>query len=238
MTGELIGYLKKLAKIHGHPEYYVECLIVEASDKLLSSTNPWIQKKAQKRLSSLGVKFKFNSMISAVQDHEIVFQDKSTLPYDVLIWTAGVKANNIANILSGVKLEKASCLAVDDYLKILPYDNVFGVGDIIYCLDHKTTKPLPMTAMVALREAKYVAENIKRSIVKKRLKKYKSHSVGFVIPLGGKYALLESHGFKLAGIIPWALKHLISLHYWAGLLGWAKSFGFWRKGLEIYAKND
>lgn len=237
-AGELIGYIKKLSEIHGRPKNTTECIIAEASNVLMSSASAWVQKKAKKRLERLGVKFIFGNPIEKVESREIAFKNGSRVAYDVLIWTAGVRAESIAQALSGVKLERAFCLMVDEYLKILPYENVFGLGDITYCIDKTTGKALPMTAMVALREAKYVAENIKRSIFKKPLSKYKPHHTGFIIPLGGKYALLESHGIKISGILPWILKHFVALHYWIGILGWKKALVIWRKSLEIYCEND
>src|SRR3989344_166513 len=237
-AGELIGYMKKLSQIHGRPEYYAECTIVEAADTLLGSASAWVQKKARARLEKLGVKFNFKNPIKDVHDHEIVLQDGSKIPYDVLIWTAGVKAGGLTKSLLGVKFEKGLCLALDKNLRVLPYEKVFGVGDMTCCIDESTGKSLPMTASVALREAKCAAENVKRLIFKNSLKTYKPRNAGFIIPLGGKYALLESHGIRIPGIIPWALKHLVVLHYWAGILGWQKAFGLWRKSLEVYIKND
>lgn len=238
LAGEMVGYLKKLSKTHGRPEYYSECVVVEAADALLGGASRWVGGRAKKRLESLGVKFKFKSGVKAVEDGTIILEDKSKMPYDVLIWTAGVKASGLTKSLPGVKLEKNASVAVDKNLRVAPHENVFGVGDIAYSLDEETGKPLPMTASVALREAKCVAENVKRTVLKKRLKKYKPRHAGFIIPLGGRYAIFESHGIKFSGIIPWAIKQLITLHYWGALLGWRRAYGLWRKGLEVYARND
>src|SRR3989344_644043 len=238
LAGELVGYMKKLAKIHGRPEYYGECLIVEAAENLLGGAGPALQKKAKARLEKLGVKFKFKSPIHGIEGQEIILEDGSKIPYDVLVWTAGVKANSLTKLFFGVKLEKNACVAADKTLRVLPYENVFGVGDITYCVDEATGKSLPMTASVAIREAKCVAENIKRSILKKPLINYKPHQAGFIIPLGGRFALLESHGIRLSGFLPWAAKQIIALHYWATLVGWVKAFRLWKSGLEVYLEND
>ena len=236
-AGELIGFLKKLAEVHGRPKNSYECLIVEAAPSLLGSASNWIQKKAKKRLESMGIKFKFGVAAKSVSDGTLALADGTSLPYDVLIWTAGVKAGGLTDNLN-LKLAKASCLLVDEYLRIMPYENVFGVGDITYCVDEAIGKALPMVASVAIREAKYVAENILRLFSKKTPIKYKPHYAGFVIPLGGKYALFESHGIRFAGFLPWILKQLIALHYWSTLLGWRRAFQIWQKGLEIYRRND
>lgn len=237
-AGELIGYIKKLSRIHGRPEYYAECLIVEAAETLLGGAGEWIQKKAAARLQKLGGKIMFKSMIKEIRQKEIVLGDGSKIPYDLLVWTAGVKASEAVKTLEGVKFEKSSCIAVDKHFRIAPHENVFGVGDITYCVDEATGKALPMTAAVALREAKYVAENIKRAIAKKPPLAYRVTQPGFIIPLGGRYALLELYGIRLAGFLPWALKELIGLKYWTETLGLRKAWGLWKKGLEIHARND
>ncbi|QQG42410.1 MAG: FAD-dependent oxidoreductase [Candidatus Giovannonibacteria bacterium] len=245
LAGELMGYMDKLSQIHGRPRYYAECLIVEAAEALLGSASPWVQKKAKARLQKLGVKFMFKSAIKEIGQKEIILgggppagEACPKVPYDLLVWTAGVKASESVKALEGVKFEKASCVAVDKNLRIAPYENVFGVGDITYCVDEATGKSLPMTASVALREAKCVAENIKRTAARKTLLHYRVNHPGFIIPLGGKYALLELYGVRFSGFLPWFLKEFIALRYWAGLLGWQRAYGLWRKGLEIHSRND
>jgi len=237
-AGELVGFMKLLSKIHGRPEYYSECTIVEASANLLNGATISTQEAAKKRLLSLGVKVLLNFPIKSVEDKKIILQDGNMAPFDLLIWTGGARANDLAKTLAGVKLEKASCVAVDSFLRMMPYKTVFGLGDITYCMDEKTGRPMPMTASVALREAKFVAENIKRLILKKPLVPYKPHFAGLVVPLGKKYALFESHGFHLAGFLPWVLKHFISLHYFSTILDWQRAFIVWKRGIKIFTKND
>ncbi len=237
-AGELPGYLKKLAKAHGRPEYYAECTIIEGTNTLLGGAGTFVQKKALKRLSALGIKMKFNSLIKGIEEKNIILQDASKISFDVLVWTAGVKANELARPMPEVKIQKNLCVTVDPTLRIKPYENIFGVGDATYCIDEATGKSLPMTASVAIREAKYVAENIKRIILKKQPINYKPHRAGFIVPLGGRYALLDSHGFTLSGYFPWLIKQFIALHYFSTLLGWRIAFKHWKQGLKIYVLND
>ena len=93
-------------------------------------------------------------------------------------------------------------------------------------------------ASVALREAKYVARNIIRMIEKKKLVAYMPHQAGFIIPLGGNFALLESHGVRLAGKIPLYIKHFVALHYWATVIGWRRAIRLMRQGMKIFRQND
>ncbi len=223
LAGEIAGYIKKLSKIHSRPENTVFCTIVDATTSLIFGTSFWTQKKALKRLESLGVKFILGSPIKEVVNKKIVLKNELIVPFDILIWTGGVKS---------------SCEKVDDFLRIIDHKNVFGVGDTIFCLNKKSNTPFPMTASIALRQASCVAENIKNIILKKDLISRNLNSPGFIIPLGGKYAILEKGKIKIAGFLPWILKQIISLQYWISILGFIKGFKIWKNGVKIFLKND
>lgn len=238
LAGEFAGYFKKLAEIHGRPRDSYECVVVEAADKVLGQASPWLQKKTFSRLKSLGIKFKFQSPIKEVQMKDVIMQSGEKMHYDVLIWTAGVKANDIAHGLGGVKLQKASCMTVDKFLHIAPHDNVFAAGDLAYCIDEETGKSLPMTGSVAIREAASVVENIKRIILNKPQIAYKPYMAGYIIPLGGRYALLEAYGIRLAGFLPWLAKYAVAVKYWVPLVGWRKTLKIVFAGMKVYSKND
>lgn len=225
-AAELQGYLNTLSKIHGRPEHYTECLVVDFAPTLLASTSPWVQQKTKERLESLGIKVVLNTNIEKITD------------FDILVWTGGVMANSFVKNLTGIKLEKASCVVVDSYMRVLPYEDVFGVGDAIYCVNEKTGKPMPMTASMATREAKYVAKNIKRSIGKNKLLRYEPNFPGFIIPLGGKYAIFERGAFHFSGMFAWAMKYMVSLIYWISISGFRKGFVTWKMGVKMFLKND
>ena len=95
-----------------------------------------------------------------------------------------------------------------------------------------------MTVPVAIREGKYAAENIKRLILKLPLKKYKPRHIGYIIPLGGKYALFDIGFIKLAGYFPWLKKQWVEFWYWKHLVGFSKAWQINRKSVEIFTKND
>lgn len=238
LAGELVFYFHKLAEVHGRPKGSYECVVVEAADRVLGPASPWLQKKTFERLTKLGIKFKFQSPIKDVLPKEVVLQTGEKMRYDVLVWTAGVKANDLVHGLAGVELQKASCMTVDKFLHLKPYEDVFGVGDLAYCIDEKTGKSLPMTGSVAIREASTVADNIKRIIQNKPQVAYKPEFIGFIIPLGGKYALLEAYGIRIFGILAWLAKYAVAVKYWMPLVGIVKACKITFAGMKVFSKND
>ena len=215
--------------MHGRPKFYFECSIIDGSSNLLSGgTSLWAQKKAQERLLGFGVKFILGKKIKEVKKKKIILENDSVVEFDLLVWTGGVKKNTISQ----------NQLFADAYLRISPHKNVFGVGDSIYFVNEKTGAPLPMTASMAIRQAKYVSENIKRVIQKRNLKEYKPKFPGFVIPIGGKYAIFEKGFLNFSGFLPWVLKNLVALHYFKTLFGWGRAFKILRQELKIFVRND
>lgn len=238
LISELVGYTQKLAKSHAHPKSNIELIVLEAGDSVLGGTNKWIQEKAASRLKKLGVKVLTSHMIVGIEDKKVIIKDKDPISYDILIWTAGVCANQMTESLDNMKIEKGGCIAVDEYMKASLQDNVFVVGDVAHCSDSKKGRHLPMAAEVAIDQGRYVAGSIKRLLHKRRAFPYIPHEERFIIPLGKKYALASIGFIKISGFIPWILKRFIALKYFLSILPPHKAFILWVTSFKLYIKND
>lgn len=238
LAGELALFIGDLCEAHGHPPELVSLTVIEAGPTLLGPLDPWTQNKALKRLSKLGVKIMCNAMITSVQENSLTLKDGSVIPFDMMMWTAGVKASGLTHALKGVNVQKNACLTVDKFLRAMPYENVFAAGDVSYCVDEKTGRPLPMTASVAEHEADYIIDAIGRLESQKPLVPYQAYKAGFVVPLGGKYAILDFRGIRISGVVPWMVKHAIALYYWTNLIGIRRAWKLWWSGIHIFVRND
>ena len=237
-AGELAFFVKKLEEKHGRQKKSTEIIVVEASAALIGGARVWVRRAAKKRLEALGITLMLERPITKVADSSLFLQDSSAVPFDVLIWTAGVRANSFTKTCAGIQLQKNFCMCVDQYLRALPHENVFGVGDATYCINDATGTSHPMTATVALKEAEIAAYNIERLFAKKLLIAFVYTPPGFIVPLGGKYALFDSRWVKISGVLAWALKHLVALHYWVSLIGLRRGYKVWRGSMGIFIKND
>ncbi|HEY4497375.1 MAG TPA: NAD(P)/FAD-dependent oxidoreductase [Candidatus Paceibacterota bacterium] len=237
-AGELAFFVKKLEAEHGREHNFTDIVIVEASSAVMGGASTWIQRKAQRRLTSLGIRLMLERPIAGVQDSSLVLKDGTTVSFDLLVWTAGVRASGFTKTCAEVSLQKNFCLCVDQYLRTLPYENVFSVGDATYCVDDATGTSYPMTATIALKEAEIAARNIERMFGKKPLITFSYTPPGFIVPLGGKYALFDSRWIKISGVLAWMLKHMVALHYWVGLIGLRRGYKVWRSGMKIFVRND
>lgn len=243
----LASYAKQLARVHPHPASNIRITLIEAADSILRDIRPCIRKKVEKRLETLGVRSMVKSRITEVtsqtiQGEEIIIREDHplkkrssndpkeffTLPYSILIWTAGVKAHPLTESIAGAKRNIKSCLVVDDYLRVSPFENIFAIGDVAGCMSAFSDSFLPMTAQVAISQGRYVAFTLKRILHKKMMFRYHEKRSRFVIPLGPHYAIADLGPIVLTGRLGWWLKRFITWDYLTGILSFRKAFKRWR----------
>ena len=239
LAAELAVSLKKAARKRGHPVENIALTIIEATGALLGAAGPWFSEKAKKRMEALGVKVLLESPIVDVGPAEVALKEKMSVPYHLLIWTAGVRASSIAKNIKGVEIQKNHCIAVNENMHLLPHHNAFVIGDMAYCVAGRDGKPLPMTAQAAIYEAHYIARHIADKLGgKKDLEDYHPKISRFVVPLGGKYALGDFGAFKMSGMLPWMCKRYTALKYLANILPFPKAWKLWRQSSKIFMEND
>ncbi len=242
---ELVGYMRKLGRIHGHLEGQWNCIIVEAGAAIFGGASLWVQKKSQLRLQKLGVTVLLNSPIVDVWPNLLYMggpdnEKKRSLTFDLLVWTAGVKGSCMGEIIEGSTLDKKNCIGVDGTLRVSPHKNIFAIGDIASFVNPKTSKFIGMTAQNAIHEAKYVARVIQKLIADDRaaVTPYEPKFANYIIPLGGKYALLETAHFHASGVLVWALKYLVLARYLFSILPGRRALTLCLRELAIFSKND
>jgi len=237
LAGELVGYLKTLGKIHSHKQYNVKLSVVEANPGLIQGASESVQRAVEKRLRSLGIDIYLNSKITTVEQSKFYTKPNLTLSYDILIWTAGIRSNNLVDRLNGVHTEK-TCLVIDKSLRLVSYKNIFAIGDIAFCYDEEKSYQAPATAQTAVDQGKHVAKNIIRLIKNEPFLLYKPKKPKFVVPLGGKFAVGEISSLVLEGIEAWWLKRAAALGYFVSILPATKAFQIWSSGNKFFVGND
>ncbi len=238
LAGELAFALPKLAASHGHPARNIKLVLVEGAGRLLPSAAAWFGEKALGRLQKIGVEVMLESFISDVKDKKLFLKDGREIPFSLLVWTAGVKANRAAENLEGISLQKNKCVVVDKNLRAAGHENVFVIGDLAYCVAPGASGPMPMTAQTAIEQGHYVSNFLAGRLGGKREIEFHPQVSRFIVPLGGKYALAELGFMKLAGFVPWFLKRFVALKYFLSILPPSMAFKIWWRGLRIFTRND
>lgn len=237
LAGEMMGYLKKLCERYDHPWSRVRVSIVEAGKNLLPGAKGWFSSAALARLRTLEVNVLLDSPIEKYGDGQVRLAGGDIMPADLLVWTAGVRANPLMEHLSGASINK-TCLVVNEHLQLTDHPEVFGIGDNVYCFDPAKQTPVPATARRAIDQGKIAALNIVRSIKDRDLAVYEPRQPMFIVPIGGKYAIADFHGTKIVGTPAWAFKMLVGLSYFVSILPFASGVSRWWRAMVMYSSND
>jgi NADH dehydrogenase len=118
-----------------------------------------------------------------------------------VLWTAGVSPSPIVRTL-GMAADRAGRACVGRFLNVANSQGIFVVGDAAAVI--QDGRPLPGVAQVAIQQGRYVGGLIAREIGgRKPPRPFRYIDKGNLAVIGKNFAIMESGGIKLAGIVPW-----------------------------------
>ncbi len=249
LAGELKVWCGELERESGRCNLQV--MLIEGKPTVLSEFDSRIINYAMERLRALGVDILTGERIASVTKEVVTLASGRSLPYDVCIWTGGVKISSLLTSLPlateprGRPIAQAAmeCLPQTPSLKLR--SKIYGIGDSV-CFYHPVTqKPIPGVARAALSQATVAAHNIIEDIKTAETKTihpkpitYIPRNYPYVIPIGGKYAIAKLGRVYLKGFSGWVLKGLVELNYLLSVMSPFRALGVWLKGLKIFIEND
>lgn len=241
LAAEIAGHVKQIAKqcrIKGGLER-ARIKLFEAGPKILPMIPEREREIISKRLTKLGVAIMENSAIEEVGADFVKLKNGQTVNGDFVVWTAGVKANEILKSTDGLSLSEKGKAIVDDSLAAKGFQNIFAVGDIMEFIDPKTQKPVPAQAYTAIDQGRIAARNILNTVRGRPLRSYKPFSGVWVSPAGGKFAIAYlSKSLVLGGLSGWIARQVIDLRYFLSILPLKKALALFWEEIALFTKND
>ncbi len=161
VAGELIDYLR-------YKEASAKIYIVEMMPRVLPTfSTEKVSNYVAKFLSDRGIEILTETAVQEVSEHEITFKNGKKHPYDIIIWTAGIKPNSLLENLEVPKMK--GWLKTDPYLRVEGMENVFAVGDTISFESEGVRSG--QNAEEAERQGEVAVENIIKTIKNLSFKK-------------------------------------------------------------------
>lgn len=171
---------------------HLDITLIQGPSILLKELGDGVSLLAKKRLENGNVHLVLGERIKKVTKDAVEVESKKIFPYDIFIWTGGVKPNNLLG-----KFE------VDEFLRGNNYKNIFAVGDMV----------VPGIAPEAIKMGEIAAENVLRLIKGEPLLPYNYHHMGYIVPLGSHFATFAMGKYHISGIFAYMLQQLIFLRY-------------------------
>lgn len=236
LAAEMANFRDRLAKKYRMANDFLEVTVIEAKDRLLCDLDMRVSKIAAKKLASYDIKLLFGSPVKEVAKNYIKIDSKGKYPFDILIWTGGIKASRVLK-KSGFKTNLRGQIRVNGKLQVEGYDNIFACGDCAEYLDPKTSKPVPGLGQVAEEQGKVAGENIYRKVCNLELKDYHYKFYGYIIPLKGRFVIASLNFIHLNGFFAWVLQQIVFLRYLLRILPLSQAFKKWNR-FERSLKQD
>lgn len=237
VAGELKGLLDFLAWKYQYPREKIEIVVVEAANKLVEGFDDRLSIDTYDRLQELGVHVRISSRISKADKNFVELMSGEKLAYDALIWTAGGKGLVPECVKNFPRLRK-NRVCVNEFLQVQDAESVIALGDMA-CVIGSDGNPVFCSVQNAIDQGKYVAQALPYLLQNQKpplLYKHKPH--GFILSLGGKWAILDYNNFYFKGFIAYAVRTLFHFRYFASLIGIIKAIKFTWFEAGLYSRND
>jgi len=223
LVGELIEWLPILCEENGI-DFKKEGRLIsaEALGSILNMLPEKPRAKAVKYLEKKGVEIKLNSLITQVDADGFTTKNGEVIKTKTLVWTCGVRGTEFCEKLP-LTDGKIGRKLVNEYMQSPDYQNVYLVGDGMWFLENN--RAVPQIVEAAEQTAKTAADGVIYAI-KSELglkaehpKPFKSNFHGYMVSIGGRYAVSHTAGMSLSGFFAMALKHLVNIYYQSGVCG-------------------
>ncbi len=189
----------------------VRVILIEATDTLLGTFEPELRAAAKRSLETKGVEVMLGARVAEVTRDTLKLASGQDIPAGTVIWTAGVRASEVASAL-GVELGRQARVKVAPTLQVPGHPAAFVIGDLAFAMDHDN--PLPMLIPVAMQEARRVASTIADMVRNGGATAFRYRDPGIMATIGRNSAVAQLGIVRLSGFLGWLMwltVHLINV---------------------------
>jgi NADH dehydrogenase len=163
-------------------------LQVVGREPFLAGFPQGLVQRAMDLLRRAGVLLWEGANVVKVEPGRVELEDAGSIPFDVLIWCAGLQVPPVVRALPGPH-GMGGRVKVNENLELLDTPNVFVAGDCADVRDAKTGGMIPATAQAALQEAPVAGRNLVHRRRGEPLETFRYRPQGVIVQVGhGKAA--------------------------------------------------
>jgi NADH:ubiquinone reductase (H+-translocating) len=243
---EFSGALSELIRgvlARDFPSVYIRdtrILLVEAGGELLAPFAPRLRESARRALVRRGVEVRLDRQVRAAGDDFVEFAGGERLAAGTVIWTAGVRAADLAATL-GVETGRGGTVKVGPTLQLPGRPEVFVIGDLAAV--EQNGQQLPQLIPPAMQEARHVAGSIMRMLAGERPEPFRYADPGIMATIGRNAGVAEIGPVRMSGFAGWVLWlgfHLLQIVTFRSklvvLVNWAWNYLFYDRPVRLLVR--
>jgi len=184
-------------------------ILIEALDRVAPEVGPELSQWTLGELRNRGVDIRLKTTMPSCEDGIAKFSDGDEVPFGMLVWTAGVKPNPV---LDNTDLPRGprGHVNTSPKLQVIREDGgwvrgVWAAGDNAQIPDLTKPQPAwyPPNAQNAVRQAVVLADNLARTVRRRRPRNYVHYSLGTVAEYGLFHGAANIYGVQLKELPAW-----------------------------------
>jgi NADH dehydrogenase len=219
-------------------------VLVEATDRLLSTFAPRLSERAYRTLTNRGVEVILSTGVDKASADSVHLADGRTIPTKTLVWTAGVRGSDLLGAL-GVPRDRAGRIIVNTDLTVPGHPELLVVGDAAACPDG-SGGTLPGVAQVAIQGGRHAGRTIGAQLAGEPSKPFRYFDKGTMATIGRHDAVAQlPGGIRFTGTIGWLAWLGLHLLYLIGfrnranvLVNWAWNYLTYDRGSRILGEDE
>ena len=216
MIGELLEYRDVMCRKHFIDPKEVRVVNIEALPSILPILEEPLRAKAERYLARKGCEVLLGQAIVGAQPGKVLLKSGDVVETDTFIWTCGVKGSSFAGSLP-LPMGRRNRIECDEGMRSTKYPNVYVVGDNAGLMVNG--KPMAQIVESAHFSAEAAAKNIIADISGGERHAFKPNYHGFMVSIGGRYAVANAMNWKTSGFIAMFFKHFINMFYLFNIAG-------------------
>lgn len=161
--------------------------------------SPPLARRIRRALDRLAIALRANTPVTGVEPGPAVLSPAGRERFDAVFWTAGAAPLPMLRE-SGLRTDARGYVLVDPSLRSVSHPDVFAAGDTATL----EGAAVPKSGVFAVRQARVLAENLKRIVRGAPMLDYVHRSANLaLISCGGKYAIASRGGWSAEGRWAW-----------------------------------
>jgi NADH dehydrogenase len=193
-TRELVAY--GLDNIE--PDKHIKLNLIEAADRVLPVLPERFSKAIAKLLKELNIEVHTAARVTEVKPNAVVLQSGQTIPAELIVWAAGVKAPDFLKDIDGLETNRINQLVVTPLLLTTRGENIFAFGDCASCPWLGSDGVVPPRAQAAHQQASHLYRGLRNRLAGKPLRPFQYRDFGSLVSLG-EYSTVGNLMGKLIG---------------------------------------
>lgn len=185
--------------------------LISGAETILPSFPEGFRKRFEAICAERGIVIVTGHLVEKVERGLLHLAGRGAIQADEILWTTEARLPDWLTS-TGLPLDEAGFVRVDNHLQAEGVPDVFAAGDIIAF----GPRPLPKSGVYAVRAGPVLAENIRRTLTGRGLTPYKpQRDAMYLVTNGEDYAIGARNGVSFAGHWVWLWKDWIDRRFMA-----------------------